>query len=470
MKPLARWFSFPAALVLLVAPACSPSAAEEPARALPEVWGPAAAVDENPDPHVVEVRLEATSTTVDIDGEHVEMFGYNGMVPGPLLRVRAGDELVVHFHNGLTQPTTIHWHGLRIPAEMDGSPRIQAPIEPGGDFTYRFVVPEAGSYWYHPHVRAHEQVEAGLYAPLVVWDERDPVYDAERYVMLDDILLDAKGRLEEPFSSPPDAMFGRYGDRLFTNGQTGALVAEATRGTVERWRLVNTANARTMLVKVEGARVRVIGTDGGLLPEPYAVDEITIAVGQRFDLEVTYDTGGEVTLSSFFTDDKAWKPVLDVAVAESEREARAIPWPEIVVPERASDGSASIVIDAVQGGEHGAQWRLNGQVHPEEPLFTFPEGRTVTITLDNKIGPEHPFHLHGQFFHVLDDPSQPGLKDTVLVPGFSKVTILASFDNPGRWMAHCHILEHSELGMMSEIVVTPKDGGEVEAPRAGHGH
>lgn len=482
MKHVASWWLVVSVLlVALVAPACgstssassSSGAAEVDAgapRELPEVWGHTAAVDENPDPHVVEVRLEATRTTIELGGKNVEMFGYNGLVPGPLIRVRAGDELVVHFHNGLDQPTTIHWHGLRIPADMDGSPRIQSPVEPGGDFTYRFVVPEAGSYWYHPHVRAHEQIEAGLYAPLVVWDDRDPAYDVERYVMLDDILLDATGQRAKPFANAQDAMFGRYGDRLFTNGRTGTLVAEATSGAVERWRLVNAANARTMRVKVEGARVRVIGTDGGLLPEPYAFEELTIAVGQRFDLEVTYDAAGTVKLSSFFAESEKWRSILQVDVAESELSPREIPWPEVVLPDRASDESASIVIDAVNGGEHGVQWRLNGEVHPEDPLFTFPEGRVVTITIDNTIGPEHPFHLHGQFFRVLGDAKQPGLKDTVLVPGFTKVKIRAYFDNPGRWMAHCHILEHSELGMMSEIVVTPADGSDVGAPVGGHGH
>ena len=105
------------------------------------------------------------------------------------------------------------------------------------------------------------------------------------------------------------------------------------------------------------------------------------------------------------------------------------------------------------------QWTINGEAFREEPLFTFAQGDVVRLRLTNDAGPEHPFHLHGQFFTIVDqgttETRQPGFKDTVLVPGFSTVEVIAYMDNPGRWMAHCHILEHAELGMMSEIVVTP---------------
>jgi FtsP/CotA-like multicopper oxidase with cupredoxin domain len=174
------------ALLAVGLAACSSQEHADAGRApLPVVEGVPELVDENPDPNVVEVRLEATATTVDIDGKQVAMLGYNGLVPGPMLKARAGDEVIVHFHNALTTSTTVHWHGLRISDAMDGSPRVQAPVEPGADFTYRFKIPESGSYWYHPHVRANEQVEAGLYAPIVVWDDADPTYDAERPARLD---------------------------------------------------------------------------------------------------------------------------------------------------------------------------------------------------------------------------------------------------------------------------------------------
>ncbi|HBQ18492.1 MAG TPA: hypothetical protein DEF51_47655 [Myxococcales bacterium] len=109
--------------------------------------------------------------------------------------------------------------------------------------------------------------------------------------------------------------------------------------------------------------------------------------------------------------------------------------------------------DAINDPAEGILWRINGEAHRMEPLFTFGQGETVRITLANLAGQEHPFHLHGQFFEV---PGRPGLYDTVLVGGSETVEIIAHLDNPGRWMAHCHILEHAELGMMSEIVVDPR--------------
>ena len=139
---------------------------EEPGWQLPEVWGVPVLEDENPDENIVEVTLTAAPLQVALsETETLTMLAYNGSVPGPLLQAKVGDEVVVHFENRLDEPTTVHWHGLRISEEMDGNPRIQEPVQPGEDFTYRYVVEEAGSYWYHPHVNANTQVEMGMQAP-----------------------------------------------------------------------------------------------------------------------------------------------------------------------------------------------------------------------------------------------------------------------------------------------------------------
>jgi FtsP/CotA-like multicopper oxidase with cupredoxin domain len=472
------------ALVLIgsVMIACSSShehsepPAPPPPVKLPDVQGVPALEDENPDPNIVEVSINAEKTKVDLgDGKTVAMLGYNGQNPGPMLKAKVGDEVIVHFHNSLTTPTTIHWHGLRIPDAMDGSPRVQEPVPPNGDFTYRFKVPEAGSFWYHPHVKANEQVEAGLYAPIVIIDpNKDPTYDVERYLMLDDLLLGDSGRIVPPILSGMDAMHGRSGNILLTNGTLSKNArAAGEQGSVERWRLVNTANARTMELEIEGASFRIIGTDGGLLAQPYKTKRITLPVGQRYDVEVTYENAGPVTLKSIVLEldanDKVIEvpqPVFQVDVAASAKVPREIVWPEINPVTRAPDADATIAIDAINGA-NGVEWRLNGKSHSMEPLFTFRQGQAVRIKLENKLGPEHPFHLHGQFFEI-QDKKQPGLKDTVLVPGMSTVEIVAYMDNPGRWMAHCHILEHSELGMMSEIVVTAADGTPPTPPKDGN--
>ncbi|MFZ5469793.1 MAG: multicopper oxidase family protein, partial [Myxococcota bacterium] len=420
------------------------------------------------DPKVVEVRLSAQKAKVTLEaGREVEMYTYNGVFPGPLLQARAGDRVVVHFTNQLPESTTIHWHGLRISDQMDGSPRIQAPVPAGGTFTYDFVAPEEGSFWYHPHIRANEQVEKGLYGPIVIRSEDEPRYDAERFLLLDDIYL--QGSTLAPFlEDGMEAMHGRYGNILLTNGVPfgEGLSAVVERGRMERWRIVNTANARTMELTLKNAAFRVIGTDGGLLPAPYTTSRLELSVGQRYELEVTFENPGSVELQMLVATSNGSGQVVETPytvfaldVAVSGVSPRAVSWPLRTLPQRVVDETVTVELDGVNDPVHGLRWQINGQSHPTAPLFTFKKGRTVRMRLVNLAGPEHPFHLHGQFFQVVSDSSRfsvpPGLKDTVLVPGLSTVEIEAYMDNPGRWMAHCHILEHAELGMMAELVVEP---------------
>ncbi|MCB9540046.1 MAG: multicopper oxidase family protein [Myxococcales bacterium] len=427
--------------------------------------GPAPAADTDPAPDVVAFDLVASVELVTLaDGLRYSGMAYNGQVPGPTIEAKVGDTLEVRFTNDLDEPTTVHWHGLRIPDDMDGNPRIQAPVQPGETFTYRFTLPEAGTFWYHPHVRTNQQLEKGLYGVVVVRDPAEPRPAAERVLALDDILIDERGALYPFLASHPEVMHGRNGNVLLTNGKIEADVGAARQGDVERWRLVNTANARTMTLTLDGASFRVIGTDGGPLVEPYTADRLQIAVGQRYDLEVRYDRPGQVVLNSHVpvlegdqVVERAF-PVYAVDVEDTGAGPVALDWPTAAPIDRAADGEAELRFNARQGAR-GLEWTLNGQAHPMEPLHTFSEGDTMTLVLINEAGPEHPFHLHGQFFEIVPDgrpeTEQPGLKDTVLVPGLSTVRVKAYLDNPGQWMAHCHILEHAELGMMAEFVVEP---------------
>jgi FtsP/CotA-like multicopper oxidase with cupredoxin domain len=458
---------------------------EDPAksrRPLAEIWGGPLLEDENPDPDIVEVKLRAGRARAVFDGKEIDVLAYNGTVPGPLLRARPGQRVIVHFENALEEPTTVHWHGLRIPDTMDGSPRIQNPVPPGGTFTYQFKVPEAASFWYHPHVSTHDQLERGLYGPIVIQDDRDPIYDLERYLVLDDVTLDAEGNIAPPRLDGLDGLTGRYGNLLLTNGKNAKTVrASAKKGQVERWRLLNTANARKMRLRIEGARWRLIATDGGLLEAPLEPKELTLAVGGRLDVEVSYDTAGSVAL--VHDDGTEQTTMFAVDVEDGPDAPRAIPWPEVkpYVPERTAKQDFEMSFDFVQKGT-SAEWYVNGESHWMDPILTVPQGTTMRIRLVNaKGGVAHPFHLHGQFFRV-DHPDWPGLRDTVQVPEHGPITIIAYFDNPGRWMAHCHILEHAELGFMTEIQVTStgapppwlggSEGGGGSGARGGgeHGH
>src|ERR1044072_7590915 len=164
--------------------------------------------DKNPDPKIVEIDMVAKLADVTIDGKTVHAWTYNGSIPGPLINTHVGDRVIVHFKNELDQPTTVHWHGVRVPIEMDGVPEVSQPdVKKGEEFTYDFVVRDAGLYWYHPHVMSAAQVGFGLYGALLVEDPADGVGVADQLTLvLSDIGFDEDGVLEPADSGGPAGM------------------------------------------------------------------------------------------------------------------------------------------------------------------------------------------------------------------------------------------------------------------------
>ena len=450
-------------------------AEEEPTASFPPVLGVEAAEDLDPADGVVEYALTAGESRVElVDGERTDMWTFNGTSPGPLLQARVGDTMRVTVTNDLDEPTTVHWHGLRIDVAMDGVVHGDLPaIAPGESFTYEFVVPDAGTFWYHPHVRSHIQVEAGLYGPLIVHerDEDRPDVDADRLFVLDDILVDDDGEIAGHATNHPTQMHGRSGNVLLVNGSDGDTRVEIAPEGVERWRLVNTANARTMTLRFEDLEVREIGADGGLWPQTFtrSIDELTLPVGARAELEVrladgadrgrmdqivlALDAGGNVVEQAVEQIDVRLDDDQEVSAATGHTADPTEP----LAP--ASDGAEidhPLVFQAYQGVD-GVVWTINDRAWPDAYEWQADLGAMQTIELRNLAGPEHPFHLHGQMFRVVsrdgEPVDEPGARDTVLVGGLETVVIESDFSNPGMWMAHCHILEHAELGMMSLVEV-----------------
>ena len=442
-----------------------------------EVTGLPSIEDLDPALDVVEYELTIGVSEVEmIPGKVTEVWTYNGTYPGPLLRARVGDTVRVHATNLLAEPTTIHWHGLRIDWRMDGVVHGDVvSIAPGESFTYEFVVPEAGTFWYHPHVRSTVQVEAGLQGMFVVFEKEDvaPDVDADQAFIFDDVRLTQNGEIAAHSTSGPDIVHGRAGNMLLVNGKTGGELTLGA-GRVERWRLVNTANARTLFLRFPGLKVREIGADGGLWPQ-WMTREITtlmLPVGARAELEVRLVEGQD-------------SASVDAIVLASDGQGNVVQQPLTLL---AVTGDASLDVEAPRAG-HTADERfqpiapdlwpthrielagenrngvvvftINGQEHPNVDLWQVPQGEMQIIEIENLIGPEHPFHLHGQFFQVLTRDgrvaNEIGWRDTVLIEGFSTVTIATDFSNPGMWMYHCHILEHGENGMMAMVEVVDTD-------------
>ena len=207
-------------VALLVAGAVSvwvlTASGENPRReALAAELSTAYPVERSPDRDVREFDLTAAPTTVDLaEGATVDVWAYEGTVPGPELRVALGDTVVVNLRNELPQATSIHWHGVRVPNAMDGVPGVnQEAVPPGDEFRYEFVPKDAGTFWFHSHNRGSEQIERGLYGSLVVIDPDEPEYDQDLVWVIDDWLLDQDGSLIESFNEPHDVSHnGRWGN------------------------------------------------------------------------------------------------------------------------------------------------------------------------------------------------------------------------------------------------------------------
>src|SRR5690349_977894 len=245
------------------------------------------------DGSVVQVDLEAREVDWEFTtGRPTQAWGFSGQIPGPTIEARVGDVLEVRFTNRLPEPTTIHWHGLRIPAAMDGTDMVQHPVVPGETLTYRFKLRDAGTFGYHPHSNETVQLERGLYGAIVVRGPNEPELDAERVLVLDDVALDRKGEIKPPgwWIEQHD---GRQGSTRLINGRQEPELTIAA-GQVERWRIVNASSARYVRLSIGGKPFTLIGTDGGLIDAPMAMSEVLLAPADRVELAVGPFAEGEV--------------------------------------------------------------------------------------------------------------------------------------------------------------------------------
>jgi FtsP/CotA-like multicopper oxidase with cupredoxin domain len=466
------------------------------------------AVDKNPDPNVLEIDLEARIAEVEIKpGTTIKAWTYDGGLPGPLIRLKVGDRLIVRFRNSLPEPTTVHWHGLRVPIQMDGVPGYSQPeVPPGGTFTYDFVVPDAGLFWYHPHVMSAAQVGFGLYGALLV---DDPAEDArigvadELVTVLSDVGIDDHGHLEDPESGGTTGMaFGRDGNHVLVNGRIGNATLHARSGAPQRWRIVNAAKSRYFELDIDGQPFTVIGGDGGLHEYPVERQNVALAPGERADIIVqpTGKPGSTIQVRSYLVNrgygSVEFRPVEEslftIALADlsphryerADLQAKLRRTIEPLDMAGATPVTMDLTIEQLSDGTF--QYGVNTQPFWKAKPFLAKEGELQLWVLTNKTPWSHPFHLHGFFFQVLDDKGvsvRPrAWKDTVDVPhkdsGKATVKLLVKFDQgrAGNWMFHCHILDHADGGLMGTVRVgTPPEGTDISphphpAPVRSHQH
>jgi FtsP/CotA-like multicopper oxidase with cupredoxin domain len=436
---------------------------------------------------VVEYNFEASEFNWEIaPGKTIEAWGFNKQLPGPELRANVGDTLVVRLTNNLKEPTMIHWHGLRIPASMDGTDAVQKPVQPGEVYEYRFVLPDAGTFWYHSHANETVQLERGMYGAIIVTDEKDPVTDGEKVFMIDDMKLDADSKFKKHGWFVPRVIEkhdGRQGSTLLLNGKENSSI-DIHAGQTERWRFINSSSARYFLLSLGGKEFKIIGTDGGLLEHPRAVSEVLIVPGERIDIlagpfndmetfpieSLPYNRGTILKAKQQkFATVKVGKKMPSIAViSESLRriEPLASQNAEITRKVKFSE-SASL--------KHGVDFFVNDEIHVNDKPVKV--GELQIWEISNTSAMDHPFHLHGFFFQVIEKNGKAAeymaWKDTLNLGPKSKTKIAWIPDNrPGTWMYHCHILEHHAAGMMAnfEVIDGTKPHNEMISGHHHHHH
>lgn len=446
-------------------------------------------VDADPDPAVFEADLVAAVDEVELlRGIVSEAWVYKpaaeapGLVPGPLIDVVEGTRVIIHFTNLLEEATTIHWHGLVLPAAMDGAPDDSDGIAPGASFDFDFVARDPSLYWFHPHIRGDVQIERGLYGAFRVREAEPINVDVERILVLDDVLADDDGIIAPPAEGSAmsadgtrmtfESMMGRQGNRLLVNGQQHPII-EVAAGSVERWRLVNVANSRFFRLRLAGHSFVVIGTDGGLVPVPRNADELLLAPGERVDVLVQMQGAplARVELVTSHHDrghdmqDPGELAVATLVYGNAPSLSTSLPPTSRAIP-RLEAGPTVQEVRMQEALLRGARvgFSLNDEMWPDVSPLRARLGDTETWAIVNETHMDHPFHLHGFPFQVIDRESLDGgtneaetflaWKDTVIVGPRQKLRFVVDYDGfAGAWMFHCHILEHAERGMMSMIVV-----------------
>ncbi len=469
-------------------------------------------------------NLSAGYVEKDINGKKYRMLAYNGSVPGPLVKIPQGAEVTINFKNNTDMKTLFHSHGVRMDNAFDGSQTTQIEMEPGETFAYKLKFPDAGMFWYHPHVREDYQQELGLYGNFLVvpndanyWN---PV-NREVALFLDDILIE-NGKINLNKAGADRTLMGRFGNVMFINGQTDYRLP-AKKNEVIRLYVTNSANTRPFNFAIADTKLKLVGADGGAYEKDQWQDAVTLGPSERAVIEVNFNRNGTFALQNK-TPDKIYT-LGSVVVSDESAEISYIQnfnqlnahqqTSQSIDPfrsyfSRTPDKQLNLSLNMsgnmpnMQGTMRGGMMMNNGQMmngggmmsqSPDgiewdeanqmmnqmsntelikwkvtdqstgkenmDIVWTFKQGKPVKIRIFNdpkSMHPmQHPIHFHGQQFLVLErnGVKQTNLawKDTVFVPSGQTVDILLNPSNPGTWMAHCHIAEHLEAGMMMKFKV-----------------
>lgn len=466
-------------------------------------------------------ELTARFVKKNLNGTEYPMLAYNGSIPGPLIKVSQGAEVTINFKNGIDMKTLLHSHGVRMDNAFDGSQTTQKEMEPGETFAYKLKFPDAGVYWYHPHVREDYAQELGLYGNyLVVPSDTNywaPV-NREVALVLDDILIENR-KINLSKGGADHTLMGRYGNVMLVNGETNYTLS-TQKGEAIRFYLTNAASTRPFNFTIRGTKLKLVGADGGAYEKDQWKDSVILGPSERAIIEVLFDTSGTFVMQNKTPDQTYTLGSINVAgdpvavsyakefgelkthnaITQSITPLRsyfdAAPEKEVRLsvdmsgaPMQMQMGGHMMPGGMMMGGSmmmgtssDGIEWddanKLLGSMSNTDNVkwkiidkdtakenmdidWKFKLGQPVKIRIFNDptaMHPmQHPIHFHGQQFLVLAingvRKTDLAWKDTVLVPSGQTVDILLNPTNPGTWMAHCHIAEHLESGMMMKFQV-----------------
>jgi len=393
------------------------------------------------------------------------VWSYNDQIPGPLIRGRVGTTLVIDFANRLKEPSSIHWHGLRIENAMDGVPGVtQDPVGPGENFTYRLKLEDAGTFWYHPHFNSSEQLERGLKGVFIVEEAEKQPWSQDWVWLMDDWLFQKDGTIYPHFNTGRDLMHdGRWGNAPTINGNFRPEY-QAKPGERIRLRIINGANARVFSPHIEGLSANIIAVDGRPVTKIFVLDRFVLSPGNRIDLDIRIpeQSGGKI----FIVEDRFTRKAFELASIKVDQ-SEPIKSPKFIPPTEANfipaqmfekvKGEKTWDLNAIRGGKFGIGWTMNQKLWPDADKVDYPLGLPRKIIFKNNSSRLHPMHIHGVFFRVLERNGQKAVeqftRDTVLVGPRESVTIGFVPEHTGIWLTHCHIQEHAEAGMMTTIEV-----------------
>lgn len=463
------------------------------------------------------ITLAAGRTTVRIGRDTFDAFAYGRRIPGPAIEVAQHSEIFVRLTNALSMPTSIHWHGIRLDNANDGTPGLtQTTVAPGRDFLYALRFPDAGVFWYHPHVREDVQLGRGLLGNIIV-RPADPNYYVsvarEELLTLSDVLTDSLGAAPFGVDAPTHALMGRFGNVFLINGRSDYRL-NVTRGDVVRFFVTNAANARTYNLSIPGVRLKLVAGDASKFQREEWVESIVIGPSERYTVEAQFTRAGRVPIVNGIqaidhmvgvywahTDTIGVIDVANAATpsasapfntlrANADVDRGIAPFRgafakrvdrELVLTMRMQNVSPSLAA-MLTGANAPLDWNdgmpmMNAMTTPQQitwvlrdPVtgrenmeidWTFRRGDVVKLRVFNDPASPHamahPIHLHGQRFLVIsrDGVATTNLvwKDTAIIPAGQTVELLAEMANPGKWMLHCHIAEHLSGGMMAAFTV-----------------